>query len=69
MENKEFKVLEKKIDELVQLCGQLNQEIKALQANESGWRNERGQLLKKNDEARSKVEAMIQRLKALEQES
>jgi cell division protein ZapB len=69
MENKELKALEKKIDELLKLCGQLNQEVKALQANESGWRNERGQLLKKNDEARAKVEAMILRLKALEQES
>ena len=69
MENKDFKALEKNIDELLQMCSQLDGEIKSLRVNEANWRDERGQLMKKNDEARSKVEAMILRLKALEQES
>ncbi len=69
MENKDFKALENNIDELLQLCSQLDSEIKSLRVGEANWREERGQLLKKNDSARSTVEAMIMRLKALEQES
>ena len=69
MENKQFKALEKKIDELIQLCSQLDQEVKTLRANESSLRNERSQLMQKNEEARSKVESMIIRLKSLEQET
>ena len=69
MENNEFKVLENKIDDLLKVCAQLDHEIKSLRASESNWREERGRLLKKNEDARGKVEAMILRLKALEQES
>lgn len=58
--------LEEKIDELVALCGALDKENKSLRNNENEWLSERRQLLIKNETARSKVEAMIARLKSME---
>ena len=40
-----------------------------LRASEKAWREERAHLIEKNEMARLKVEAMISRLKALEQDS
>ncbi len=67
MEEQHIDVLEQKIDELILLCDQLNTEIKSLKAKESHWLGERAKLIDKNEHARVKVEAMISRLKALEQ--
>ena len=66
MPGKQFKEVEKKIDELVALCKELNIENGALKAELAGWRNERQDLLDKNELARSKVEAMIDRLRTME---
>ena len=41
---------------------------RVLLANEKAWREERAQLIEKNEMARHKVESMISRLKALEQD-
>lgn len=67
MEPQQLKILESKIDELVKVCDQLYDENRALKANESFLLGERSRLLEKNEEARVKVEAMIGRLKTLEQ--
>ncbi|WP_372777310.1 TIGR02449 family protein [Litorivivens sp.] len=64
-----IKSVERKIDELIQLCEQLNRENQTLKANTEAWQRERESLLEKTNIARSKVESMIQRLRALEQES
>ena len=66
MAGKQFKELEKKIDELISLCKELNLENGALKAEIAGWRDERQDLIDKNDLARSKVEAMIDRLRTME---
>ena len=66
MAGKQFKELEQKIDELISLCKELNLENGALKAQVSGWRDERKDLMDKNDLARSKVEAMIDRLRTME---
>ena len=66
MAGKQFKELEKKIDELISLCKELNLENGTLKAEVSGWRDERKDLIDKNDLARSKVEAMIDRLRTME---
>jgi cell division protein ZapB len=66
MSNKPLKELEHKIDELISLCKELNQENRALKAQVAGWRDERRDLMDKNELARSKVEAMIDRLRAME---
>ena len=66
MSNNPLKELEHKIDELISLCKELNKENSALKAEIAGWRDERRDLMDKNELARSKVEAMIDRLRAME---
>jgi cell division protein ZapB len=66
MAENQLKDLEHKIDELVSLCRELNRENQALKADSAGWRDERQDLLNKNELARSKVEAMIDRLRTME---
>jgi cell division protein ZapB len=61
-----LKDLEKKIDELISLCKELNLENGALKAQVAGWGDERKNLMDKNELARSKVEAMIDRLRTME---
>ena len=61
--------LEARVDDLLRISGRLRQENQALHDRESKLVEELAQLLKKNDAARSKVEAIISRLKSLEQES
>ena len=61
-----LKELEKKIDDLISLCKELNIENGALKAEIAGWQDERKDLLDKNELARSKVEAMIDRLRSME---
>jgi len=64
-----FAALEQRIDQLLQHCQQLELENQHLRREQSELKEERSHLLKLNNETRSKVEAMIQRLKALEQNS
>jgi cell division protein ZapB len=66
MAEKQLKDLENKIDELISLCQELNRENRALKADVNGWRDERTDLMDKNELARSKVEAMIDRLRTME---
>ena len=66
MADNPLKDLEHKIDELVALCKQLNRENRALKSDNAGWRDERRDLMDKNELARSKVEAMIDRLRTME---
>lgn len=61
-----LKALEKKIDELIALCQDLDRENQSLKDTQAGWRRERKELIDKNELARNKVEAMIDRLRALE---
>jgi cell division protein ZapB len=66
MADNPLKDLENKIDELISLCRELNRENRTLKAEIAGWREERKDLLDKNELARSKVEAMINRLRTME---
>ena len=61
--------LEKKLDQLILICTRLDRENKELKERESNWLHERTRLVEKNELARSRVEAMIGRLKNLETES
>jgi cell division protein ZapB len=67
MPESQFKALEQKIDDLINLCTDLNRENVELKADVSGWQQERQQLVQRNETAMTKVEAMISRLKAMEQ--
>lgn len=69
MENPHFKQLERKVSDLIQLCEQMDRENRMLKSAAISWQQEREQLIQKTEIARSKVESMIVRLKALGQES
>ena len=66
MADNPLKDLEIKIDDLISLCQELNRENQKLKTEVAGWRDERKDLLDKNELARSKVEAMIDRLRTME---
>ena len=64
-----LKKLEERVSELLTLCESYKRQNRSLKAREAQLLEERTQLLKKNDLARVKVEAMITRLKAMEQDT
>lgn len=66
--DQQLQQLEQRIEELISISGRLRQENQVLQTRESRLLEERAELLKKNDVAKTKVEAIISRLKSLEQE-
>ncbi len=61
--------LEQKLDRLIAACARLQAENRSLRERESALIKERSKLIEKNDLARSRVEAMIGRLKNLEVDS
>jgi cell division protein ZapB len=65
----ELKRLEKRLDELVVICKQLQEENQSLRQRQDTLMAERATLLQKNEQVRGRVEAMISRLKAMEQTS
>lgn len=69
MPETELQQLEQKLDQLLALCANLVSENKGFKQRESEWQRERTRLIEKNELARSRVEAMIGRLKSLESEA
>lgn len=65
----ELRRLERRVDELVGTIGQLKEENRALRQRQDTLMSERANLLQKNEQVRARVEAMIGRLKAMEQGS
>jgi cell division protein ZapB len=55
------------VDELVATIGQVKEENRALRQRQDTLMSERANLLQKNEQVRARVEAMIGRLKAMEQ--
>ena len=64
--DQELKSLEARIDELVRACRHLKDENKILKDRQETLVAERAALIEKTELARSRVEAMITRLKSLE---
>jgi len=62
-----LRALSLRIDELVLLARRLQDENRSLRQSQEALASERANLLAKNEQARSRVEAMISRLRALEQ--
>ena len=58
--------LEARVDELVRTCTQLKAENRSLRVQQEHLVHERAMLIEKTEMARSRVEAMITRLKSLE---
>ncbi len=62
----ELQQISGQLDRLLHLCPRLAEENRSLRQGQEQLANERAQLLNKNELARTRVEAMIQRLKSLE---
>jgi len=60
---------ERKIDELIKLCEQLDKENRVLKSEALSWQQERESLVAKTDTAKAKVEAMLSKLHQLEQQT
>jgi cell division protein ZapB len=66
MRPEDFSALEAKIDELIKACEALREENRALRAQQNNLVAERASLIEKSELARSRVESMIARLRAME---
>jgi len=62
----ELQRLEVRVGELLTLVQQLTEENRALRHRQDSLSSERSALLQKNEQVRTRVEAMIGRLRALE---
>jgi cell division protein ZapB len=62
----EIRRLEKQIDDLLGLLGAMREENRALRQRQDTLSNERATLMQRNEQVRTRVEAMIGRLKTLE---
>ncbi len=65
----EISALENTVERLLETLGRLNDENRGLRYSQEQLSGERANLMARNEQARSRVEAMIQRLKALENNS
>ena len=64
----DLSTLEKRIDELITFCDQLERKQESMAVEQDEGVQERTRLLEKNELAKAKIEAMIMRLKSLEQD-
>ncbi len=67
--NIELQKLETRVDDLLQTCSKLVNENKSLRRQQETLVTERANLVEKNRLARTRIEAMITRLKSLETHS
>lgn len=66
MDSENLAKLEERIDQLIETCRRLNRENHALKAGQKNLVDEHARLVEKTQVARTRIEAMIGRLKALE---
>lgn len=59
--------LEERVDELIRVYEQLLEENRSLQAQHAELQQERDALIEQNEQSRMRIEAMVVRLKGLEQ--
>lgn len=69
LQEQDLRALEVRVEELIRACVHLKDENKTLRAREHELAAERDRLASKNDEAKHRVEDMIERLKRLEDEA
>ncbi|HEU4671093.1 MAG TPA: TIGR02449 family protein [Dyella sp.] len=65
----ELDALNRQVDQLVDTVRRLTEENRSLRHSQEQLATERAGLMARNEQARGRVEAMIQRLKALENNS
>jgi cell division protein ZapB len=68
MEELDIKALERRVDELIRSVHTLREENQSLRQNQTSLMAERARLIEKTELARSRVEAMIVRLRSMEQD-
>ena len=66
MDTLDTRALEEKVDHLIRICNRLEDENRALRDQQNSLVAERAALVEKSELARSRVEAMITRLRAME---
>lgn len=62
----DINLLEQQVEELIRLCDRLREENASLRASQEHLVAERADLIEKTELARSRVEAMVVRLKSME---
>jgi cell division protein ZapB len=62
----ELDALNRQVDQLIDMVRRLTEENRSLRHSQEQLATERAGLMARNEQARGRVEAMIQRLKALE---
>ncbi|MSR11118.1 MAG: TIGR02449 family protein [Gammaproteobacteria bacterium] len=67
MSEDSFQSLSDKVDELIDLCADMKRENQLLKAGAGSWVSERKQLMDKNKTAKTKLESILVRLKAMDQ--
>ena len=67
MPNFDLDILESQVEELIRTCRRLKDENASLRARQESLVSERAELIEKTELARNRVEAMISRLKAMEE--
>jgi len=67
MAEQELKRLEYRLDELIKTIERLKEENRSLRNQQESLTSERAQLIERNELAKTRVEAMINRLRAMEQ--
>ena len=68
MTDQRLSALGNNIEDLIELCSQLNEENRTLKTNAGNWLREREILVEKTEIARTRVKSMIVRLKSLEKQ-
>ncbi len=66
MDNEDIKALEQRIDQLIAACQRLRQENQLLRSEHENLSQKHTRLVEKTQVARTRIEAMIGRLKSLE---
>lgn len=66
MLTEDLKALEAKVGELIELCESLDNENQALRERNRTWAAEKSNLVERNELARSKIDALIDRLKSMD---
>ncbi|MDO8705271.1 MAG: TIGR02449 family protein [Sulfuricaulis sp.] len=66
VESADLKILESRIDELIETCRRLKLENSSLKSDQNNLNEQHARLMEKTRLARARIETMIDRLKALE---
>ncbi|MBU14322.1 MAG: DUF904 domain-containing protein [Gammaproteobacteria bacterium] len=66
MSDESFSILSTKVDDLIDLCAEMKRENQILKSDQSSWQNERQQLMEKNQLTKSKLQSVLDRLKAID---